>query len=188
MKTVPARDAHSLCLDTKAGAIIVRPPEKGDLNAVISIHADPRTNPHNPAGPVRSAAAAEGLLSGGIDDWQRSGIGYWTITGQNSEILGFGGARVLEVADRELLNLYYRLAPAVWGQGIATVVARRAVSWAHENRPQLPIIARLQPGHEASERTSLRAGLTRAGDDPWGRKVLADRPLDPNLLAALPKH
>lgn len=88
--------------------------------------------------------------------------------------------------DLELFNLYYRLAPETWGRGIAGSVAREAVARAHRGWPQRPIIARMQPGHDASVRTALRAGLQEVGRDPQGRMVMADRPLSPDLLATLP--
>jgi hypothetical protein len=57
---------------------------------------------------------------------------------------------------------------------------------AHRGWPERPIIARIQPDHAASLRTALGAGLNAVGLDPWGRAVMADRPLSPELVAGLP--
>ncbi len=169
-------------LITRTGRpVTLRPPTPADLDAVFRIHADPRTNAHNPAGPMTDRHAAQARLDTWLADWARAGIGYWVIT-DGRHVLGFAGTRVIEARGRELLNLYYRLEPEAWGQGIAAAVARRAVADAGER----PVLARMQPGHVGSERTALAAGLRHVGHDPWGRIVLADRDLDEATLAALP--
>jgi ribosomal-protein-alanine N-acetyltransferase len=171
---------------TRTGrALTLRPPAPDDLEEVFRIHADPRANTHNPAGPMPDREAARVRLETWLADWNDHGIGYWVITEPSAEaphVLGFAGVRVIEARGRELLNLYYRLEPEAWGQGIASALARHAVGQAHER----PVLARMQPGHVGSERTALAAGLRHVGRDPWGRIVLADRPLDAATLAALP--
>jgi [ribosomal protein S5]-alanine N-acetyltransferase len=166
--------------------VALRPPAEQDLKAVFSIHGDERTNRHNPAGPLSDLEDARTLLAGWIEDWRSRGVGYWVLeAAADARVLGFAGVRIIR-ADVELLNLYYRLSPDAWGRGIARAVARHAVGHAHRGWPQLPVIARMQPGHVASERTALSAGLQPAGHDPWGRIVLADRAITPVTLRSLP--
>lgn len=153
----------------------------------MAIHADPRTNRHNPAGRLRGRAAAEQLLKTWLDDWRSSGIGYWAIEhAHDGGVVGFIGVRMLQVGAGALFNLYYRLAPVAWGQGIATRFARAAIAHAHEGWPEVAVMARMQPTNTASERTARAAGLETVGHDPWGRIVLADRTLAQTVLAALP--
>lgn len=164
-----------------------RAPRESDLEAVLAIHADPRTNRHNPAGPLPGRAAAQNLLATWLGDWRTSAIGYWAIERRpDGEVVGFVGVRRIQFAAGELFNLYYRLAPAAWGQGIATRFAREAVACAHEGWPEVPVMARMQPTNTASQRTALAAGLERVGHDRWGRIVLADRPLQETVLDLLP--
>ncbi len=159
-----------------------------DLEAFVTIHGDPRTNQHNPAGPVEDAADARQMLAGWIEDWRARGIGYWAIEDPDSgRVVGFAGIRAMPAADTvEVFNLYYRLSPEVWGRGIAGAVAREAIDRAHRDWPGVAVIARMQPGHVVSERTAVSAGLHEVGRDPWGRIVLADRDLSTELLASLP--
>ncbi len=168
-------------------AIVLRPPAAGDIDAFLSIHADPRTNTHNPAGPLEDLDEAQRVLDRWLDDWRTEGIGYWALEEKpERRVIGFAGIRTIQAGDVEMFNLYYRLAPEAWGRGIAAGAAREAVAWAHRECPERPIVARMQPGHVASARTAGRAGLREVGHDRWGRTVMADRPISSELLVALP--
>ena len=101
-------------------------------------------------------------------------------------MIGLGGVRARQAGSTPYFNLYYRLVPEVWRQGIATAVAKRAIALAHETAPDYPVIARMRANNIASERTALAAGLIRAGHDSQGRLVFADRALYPSLLELLP--
>jgi RimJ/RimL family protein N-acetyltransferase len=61
-----------------------------------------------------------------------------------------------------VLNLFYRFAPACWGQAIASEAATAVVRWAEANQPGQPVIARVRPDNIASQRVAERAGLIRA--------------------------
>jgi RimJ/RimL family protein N-acetyltransferase len=101
-------------------------------------------------------------------------------------MIGLGGVRARKAGSTTYFNLYYRLVPEVWRQGIATAVAKQAIALAHETAPEYPVVARMRASNVASERTALAAGLTRAGHDSQGRLVFADRALYPSLLELLP--
>ena len=167
--------------------VVSRPPRASDVDAVLAIHADPATNSHNPAGPMPDLAAAGRLLSTWLDDWLTHRIGYRVLEREDDgTVVGFVGVRRLTVAGRPLFNLYYRLAPVAWGQGIAGRQAAAAVAEANRRWAQIPVMARAQPSNLASQRIARAAGLDAVGHDPDGRVVLADRPLEAELLEALP--
>ena len=106
-------------------APLLRRPAPADLAAVLEVHGDPRANAHNPAGPMRDLDEARDLLDTWLADWRERGLGYWAV--EEDAVVGFGGVRFMG----EVLNLYYRLRPEVWGRGIARHVAREAVATAH---------------------------------------------------------
>jgi [ribosomal protein S5]-alanine N-acetyltransferase len=87
-----------------------------------------------------------------------------TAAAAGERILGFSGLKVVRFQDREILNLFYRLAPDAWGHGYATEAVTAVVTWAAEHLPHWPIMARIRPENLASQRVALRAGLTRAPD------------------------
>lgn len=163
----------------------VRAPRESDIDAVYRIHADPRTNTHWPERAIGTVEQAHGLLALMLEDWQQHGIGYWAVTTEEDEVIGFSGLRVKPAGDSDYLNLYYRYAPEVWGQGIARHVAGQAVALAHEQWPDRPVIARMRGTNLPSQRVALAVGLSRAGNDSQGRVIFADRRLYPSFLELL---
>jgi RimJ/RimL family protein N-acetyltransferase len=53
---------------------------------------------------------------------------------RDGRVVGFAGIKRMELRGRPVLNLFYRLDPAVWGGGIATEAAGAVVAWAADNR------------------------------------------------------
>jgi RimJ/RimL family protein N-acetyltransferase len=164
----------------------VRPVEPRDLDALVVIHGDPRTNEHNPSGPLLDAAAGRRLLERWQRDWAERGIGYWAVDADGLGTVGFAGVRYLDTPERPVFNLYYRFIPAAWGRGYATAVAAVALAAAAGHDPDTPVIARMQPRNGSSERVAIRIGLRHVGQDPEGRLVLADRELPNAVIARLP--
>jgi RimJ/RimL family protein N-acetyltransferase len=132
---------------------------------MFRVHGDPATNRYNPAGPDPDLAASEEALRDWIERWREDGYGYWAVAvAPATAIVGFGGVRRFSWRGREALNLYYRLAPAVWDHGYATELAQAAVGLARAHLPHLPVIARTRPANLASIRVAERAGLARRPD------------------------
>jgi RimJ/RimL family protein N-acetyltransferase len=179
-------------------ALRLRRPVESDLTAVVEIHSDPDTNLHNPDGPMRDVEQGRVLLESWLVDWREHGIGYWTVevdprhlseapdSESGWQVVGFSGVRHLPAGPGQVLNLYYRYAPAAWGRGWATTVALRACEAARVRAPQTPVIARMQADHTASHRVARKAGLHQVGYDLGGRPVLADRALGRSAIEGLP--
>jgi RimJ/RimL family protein N-acetyltransferase len=145
--------------------LILRLPRLEDENAIFAIHANPETNQHNPAGPMKDLTEAQERISQWIGDWSAHGIGYWCISTLNDpQVIGVSGVRVMEWSGRQVLNLYYRYAPDAWGKGYAAEVAKEAVKAAKIHLPELPVVARTRPTNISSMRVAERAGLVRRTD------------------------
>lgn len=143
----------------------LRRPGANDGIAMFRVHGDPDTNRYNPAGPDPDLATSEAALRDWLQQWQADGYGYWAVTlPPATDVVGFGGVRRIIWRDRDVLNLYYRLVPAVWGHGYAAELARVAVGLARTHLPQLPVVARTRPENLPSTRTAERAGLLRRPD------------------------
>jgi RimJ/RimL family protein N-acetyltransferase len=60
-----------------------------DVPAVVAISTDPRTNRHRPGGPP-TAAQSGAMCRRFMDDWERHGLGYWTVRCED-RIVGIAG-------------------------------------------------------------------------------------------------
>lgn len=139
----------------------LRRPTPADIDLIHTVHSDVRACEHNPADMLTTRAEAEDLYHRWDERWQRHGFGYW-IVHDDQRSLGFCGLKVMTLDDCEVLNLFYRLDPAAWGDGAATEAATAVVEWADTHRPDDPVIARVRPTNVASQRVAVHAGLRRA--------------------------
>ncbi len=155
-----------------------------DLDEWHRIHADPQVWDHLPSGRHTSTAETAELVDSGIQDWRRTGLGYWSIREQaGGAIVGCGGCRF--VSDKNRWNLYYRFAPAVQGRGFASEVASAAIAAANDVGPDWPVVAVMLEHNTASWRVAEKVGMVRVwvgpdegNPDPSAvRYVYADRPL-----------
>lgn len=165
-------------------------PVPADLPELHALHADPRVYRHWPHGRHTSPEQTEQMVAGYTGSWTRYGLGAWVVrAADDGRLVGMGGC---SVRGGVAWNLYYRLDPAEWGRGYAQEVVTAARAAAHDQRPDLAVLAYLLEVNEGSRRTAERAGLTRvwrgpdAGNpDPGAvRLVYADRAVGAEVLAA----
>ena len=166
----------------------LRRPTPADVDVILRIHRDPRACAHNPSDMIATRAEAEERYGNWDRHWQVHGFGYWVVhpreEGARRPVMGFCGFKVMRLADREILNLFYRLDPAVWGRGIATEAAMTVVDWVVTHGNGRPIVARVRPENVASATVAERAGLSRAehldteGEDGLDRIYVRDWPAD----------
>ena len=111
----------------------------------------------------RERAAA--VVSASVADWQREGLGQWTVwLRQERELIGFCGFRWEDTGTTP--ELLYGLAPAHWGQGLATEAAEAALAYAFDVRGVEQVWAATDPPNTASVRVLERLGMRfeRLGD------------------------
>lgn len=144
----------------------LRRPTHVDVDAIWRIHSDPRACTHNPSDLLTSVGQAEELYLRWDQHWNRHGLGYWVLQPRPDHrpkaTIGFCGLKVMELDGHDVLNLFYRLDPMAWGDGLATEAATAVVAWATAHLPDRPVIARVRPDNVASGKVATRAGLRRA--------------------------
>lgn len=141
-------------------------PVTTDIDAIFRIIGDPEASRHNPSDLLKTRDQAERLFARWDEEWTTRGLGYLVIRRRDApdptEPLGFCGAKTVKFRGAEVLNLFYRLTPSAWGDGIASEAATAVVAWARTQEPTKKIIARVRPENTASARVATKAGLRRA--------------------------
>lgn len=99
-------------------SLSLRRPIPADIDAILSIHQDPRACAHNPSDALANRGEAEALFVRWDEHWIHHGFGYWVVRhGGAARPVGFCGLKVMRSQERAILNLLYRFDPEVWGRG-----------------------------------------------------------------------
>jgi RimJ/RimL family protein N-acetyltransferase len=130
-----------------------------DLEAFVALESSLRAREEPPREPAAVGDSAR-YLADFVRVWDRGDHGYWTVEFAG-RIAGFGGVAPKLWQDRQCWNLYYRVAPDLWGLGIATEVAREAVAAGAVVHPSWPVLVETRPWNAAAIRVAERAGLSR---------------------------
>lgn len=90
--------------------------------------------------------------------------------------IGITGIRWAIWQGRDVLNIYYRFLPEVWGRGYATEATRAAIDVWRAHLSGHLVMAYTIPANTGSQRTALAAGLKRRedldADDQFGPTVV----------------
>ncbi len=141
--------------------LILRNPAETDVEAIFSIHSDPRTNAHNPAGPIQHRGDATELFRAWDAHWRERGYGYWTVSTLDApeQIIGFGGVMKKTIAAEYDNNLYFRFSPEAWGRGYAGEMVEAALEHTFNVARQTRVLGITRPHNTAARKTMARAGL-----------------------------
>ncbi|SCG72558.1 GNAT family N-acetyltransferase [Micromonospora inositola] len=141
-------------------------PSAADVPTILALHRDPLACAHNPSDMLADPDEAAERQRGWDGHWRRHGFGYWSVRWGDADPgdapIGFCGLKVMRLHGGEVLNLFYRLDPAVWGGGVASEAAAAVVGWAAARAPGRPVVARVRAANVASARVARRVGLRRA--------------------------
>lgn len=179
--------------DVLTDRLLLSEPTEADIDALLTLHADPRVWEHRPASRYTSRIQAEKLVSRSVDRFAKDGLGYWVVRKiGESDVLGWGGCALPR--GRPWWNLTYRLTPQVWGRGYATEIAAAAIDAAHRVRPETPVLAFVMAGNVRSVRVLAHVGLSLYWRGPdrtnptLTRLIYLDREPNQGLEHALARH
>jgi len=98
------------------------------------------------------------IVEASTRDWKKSGYGFWIIELPDASAVGTVGFRESSW-EPEIRELVYSLDPALWGQGLATEVARAVLEWAFATHRWPRIAAATDTPNVASARVLERIGM-----------------------------
>lgn len=167
--------------EIRTDRLLLTPLSPADIDDVHAVFSDARTWTHLPGGRHTDRATTVDLVQRKIGGRARHGLGSWAVrSADDHAFLGVGG---VDMTAAGVWNLGYRLAPAAWGNGYATEIARAAVAAAHDVAPDVPVTGRVLTNNPASAVVLGRAGLALVWQgrsssvlpDGVERQVWADR-------------
>jgi len=140
--------------------LILHPVTRHHLDDGIAIHCDPETNRFNPFGPP-TPERFEQALHDWISHWENYGFGYWAVSLKQApeQVIGFGGIMDTAVGTQMGLNLYFRLSPKVWGQGIGSSIAEAGLQNAFIERQRDAVLGLVRPKNLPSRKTLEKVGM-----------------------------
>lgn len=153
-----------------------------DVEGVFAVHGDPRVYELDPDATHLDLAQSRAFLAPQLEHWRAHGFGYWSVlvprdvwpdgvagAGEHDDgrvIAGMGGIVHRTVVTPAVLNVYFRLSPAVQGRGIAGRIVARSIETADDVAPGLDLVVRTRPANAAARRVAERAGFVDEGLEP----------------------
>lgn len=138
-----------------------RPIAQGDLASLEQLYHDPTVMRYNGPGHPLSAAQTAERLQSYLDAWASAGFGDYALLLKTTEgFIGIGGIQPRSSTAGLEGEIGWVLAPAYWGQGLATEFARAMIAVGFERFSLERIVARADARNGASIRVMQKAGLT----------------------------
>jgi RimJ/RimL family protein N-acetyltransferase len=138
----------------------LRPLEEADLDALAQIYQHPDVARW--IGPY-TRHDVENEIAHHVKYQATLGLSFWAVEDRGTgHLIGDCGLQPLEHHGPEI-ELGYDFHPRVWGHGIATEAAQTVMRHALGPLGLDRVVAVVKPGHLASQRVLLKAGLHRAG-------------------------
>ena len=139
--------------------LLLRPFILKDIEASYEMNLDAEVSKYTGDGGIVSKEEIERRIIGDVfGDYKKYGFGRLAVTlkGQN-KFIGFAGLKYL--ADRDEVDLGYRLMRKYWGKGLATEAAKACVNYGFESLELNKIIALVLPENTASIRVLEKLGF-----------------------------
>jgi RimJ/RimL family protein N-acetyltransferase len=133
-----------------------------DLQDLAALHLDPDVSRF--LGGVRTPHVTAAYVETNIGHWTDHGVGLWTLRTKDGTFVGRAGLRYVEVDGACELEIAYALVKRLWGQGLATEVAKSLVEVWETERADASLVGLVMKGNSASERVLLKAGLSYERD------------------------
>jgi RimJ/RimL family protein N-acetyltransferase len=117
-------------------------------DAVAAFQRDPAYMAY--MGGPRDDAAIDELMRRNLAHWDAYGFGMWVLQDGDDTPVGIAGLRHVDESPDSDVGLGYGLVQRLWGQGLATEVARACVAIARDTLRLASVIARAHADNAAS--------------------------------------
>lgn len=138
--------------------LILRGWEARDLEPYAEMSADPEVMRFIGDGRVLDAAQSWREVALHVGHWALRGYGQWALE-RKEDGASVGRAGLWNPPGWPGLEVGWKLARVVWGNGYATEAGEAAIAWAWENLDEPRLISLIQPGNERSIQVAERLGM-----------------------------
>ena len=140
--------------------LIIRQLTEGDVAPLSTIVANPEVMRYSVRG-VMSVEQTHEFVDQCKLGYVSQGFGLWGLELRgSSELLGFAGLGLDKIDGAERTEMGYRLAPAYWGDGLATEAAAGVVEYGFTELDLPAICVIVLPEHVASWRVAEKIGFS----------------------------
>jgi RimJ/RimL family protein N-acetyltransferase len=140
----------------------LRPWRPADAPALVDAWSDPDIAAWCEVPADAGLARAEAWIAG-WEERRRAGTALDLVIERDGAVAGEVGLAPFRGTVADVVELGWWVLPAHRGAGLASTMVSAVVGWAGEALAGRRIVARIPPGHTASERVAAAAGLVRAG-------------------------
>jgi [ribosomal protein S5]-alanine N-acetyltransferase len=138
--------------------LVLREFASADAAGFFELNADPHVLRYTGDAPFRDIAAAQAFIEA-YDAYTRHGFGRWSVYERESgDYIGFCGLAYR--ADRDEVDVGFRLRRDCWGRGYATEAASAALRLGFERFGLTRIVGRAMRDNAASHQVLRKLGMT----------------------------
>jgi RimJ/RimL family protein N-acetyltransferase len=146
--------------------LLLRRFRAADAEAYAAMNADPRVTRY--LGGEIDRAASDAQLGRIMAHWDEHGFGLWAAELRaDGRMVGFVGLSIpgFLPAGLPAVEVGWRLASDVWGQGLAPEGGRAAIDWAFGGLGLDRVISIIDPANVASVRVAQKLGMRHGRDE-----------------------
>jgi ribosomal-protein-alanine N-acetyltransferase len=148
-------------MEIHAPRVRLRPYTLEDVDDLYRLWTDPEVRRYLWDDVLISREQAASVVRASIACFETRGFGQWVVLPRSGErLIGFCGFRLFGDPPDEQIELLYGVAPAYWGQGLATEAARAALRFGFEECGFDRVYAGADPPNAASFRVMEKLGMS----------------------------
>ena len=156
---------HAMLPELESDRLLLRPRSLADLDAIVSMNADPQVMKHIAA--VGDPAMKRDAVAARSFSHVEQGLGYWSVFAKTDPASFLGYVGLIPDGDAaEDVQLSYRFIVASWGRGYAREASTRLLRHGFETVALASIAVTTHPLNLASLRLAERLGFQPAPMDP----------------------
>lgn len=139
--------------------LLLRELSPDDVGALAEILGDPKVMEFSTNGPCTEDDTRQ-FIDWCLHSYRDHGFGQWAVVDRLSgAIIGFCGLSHLELDGAQEIEIGYRLAPSVWGQGLASEAAGAALEYGFSHCHIDSVIAIITTRHVVSACVAEKVGF-----------------------------